>query len=469
MEGGRPEWLPSFGTAIFAAYTGGVGLLVNALALRGVHRARSSPASRRRAARERKRSVLRGLSARDRWGWSARPGSSTIKVKVARSKGWTLAGVGGLLLLVALLLSFGLIWVEFNEETTLTEVVAASWAPIFAVVLVGVAIQTLRLVLVRPRMWVADDEIVIWDGLLLWKVLRIPRTALAAIHYGEPLMCQVNEDVAPLTPFREELNLVLRMRDDITLPARRLRCGNWFWVVLALKDRIPQTSMPQRGRLVRELCVRVKEPRRVATDLDRWLGESEAFPPQFTPVDHAHYGTVHTHRGVGGTRVKIKGRLPQPVLAEIVNEGDGTLRAWLRRTEFGGGTPVAVCGPGAPPATTVLHDRLLSGKALTKRFLYVESEGRWTVTISGPERARAFAGSTTGRGPEVLAYQGPAGIAVVTCPDGQPHQVRLYGPNLDPLPGCDPVASTVMLSRRLGASPHRPGARSPSRRRRWSR
>lgn len=215
--------MPSFGTAIFAAYTGGVGLLVNALALRGVHRARSSPASRRRAARERKRSVLRGLSARDRWGWSARPGSSTIKVKVARSKGWTLAGVGGLLLLVALLLSFGLIWVEFNEETTLTEVVAASWAPIFAVVLVGVAIQTLRLVLVRPRMWVADDEIVIWDGLLLWKVLRIPRTALAAIHYGEPLMCQVNEDVAPLTPFREELNLVLRMRDDITLPARR--CG----------------------------------------------------------------------------------------------------------------------------------------------------------------------------------------------------------------------------------------------------
>ncbi len=453
MEGGRPEWLPSFGAAIFAAYTGGVGLLVNALALRGVHRARSSPASRRRVARERKGSVLRSLSDRARWGWSARPGSSTIKVKVARSKGWTLAGVGVLLLLVVMLLSFGLIWVEFNEETTLTEVAAASWAPIFAVVLVGVAIQTLRLVLVRPRMWVTDDEIVIWDGLLLWKVLRIPRTALAAIHYGEPLMCQVEEDVAQLTPFREELNLVLRMRDDITLPARRLRCGNWFWVVLALKDRIPQTSMPQRGRQVRQLCLRVKEPRRVATDLDRWLGESEALPPQFTPVDHAHYGTVRTHRGVGGTRVKIKGRLPQPVLAEIVNEGDGTLRAWLRRTEFGGGTPVAVCGPGAPPATTVLHDRLLSDKALTKRFLYVESEGRWRVTISGPERAREFTGSTTGRGPEVLAYQGPAGIAVVTCPDGQPHQVRLYGPNLDPLPGCDPVASTVMLSRPPGGEP----------------
>lgn len=468
MEGGRPEWLPSFGTAIFAAYTEGVGLLVNALALRGVHRARSSPASRRRAARERKRSVLRGLSARDRWGWSARPGSSTIKVKVARSKGWTLAGVGGLLLLVALLLSFGLIWVEFNEETTLTEVVAASWAPIFAVVLVGVAIQTLRLVLVRPRMWVTDDEIVIWDGLLLWKVLRIPRTALAAIPYGEPLMCQVNEDVAQLTPFREELNLVLRMRDDITLPARRLRCGNWFWVVLALKDRIPQTSMPQRGRLVRELCVRVKEPRRVATDLDRWLGKARrsrrSSRRSITPI------TARSTRTAASAGRASRSRDGSPAGAGRDRERGRRDAAGLASTHrVRRGTPVAVCGPGAPPATTVLHDRLLSGKALTKRFLYVESEGRWTVTISGPERARAFAGSTTGRGPEVLAYQGPAGIAVVTCPDGQPHQVRLYGPNLDPLPGCDPVASTVMLSRPPGVSPHRPGARSPSRRRRWSR
>ncbi|WP_067794581.1 hypothetical protein [Actinomadura formosensis] len=448
MKGGSPDWGQPFGTVVLAAFTGSLGVGLNAAVLWGVHRTRPSRAARRRQAGERGRPALRDLAGRDRWGWSARPGSSTIRVKMARSKGRTLAGTVCLLSLVASLLLFGLIWVVFNKEITRAELVAGLWAPLFAVVLVGVAVQTLRLVLVRPRMWVTDDEIVIWDGLLLWKVLRIPRTAVAAVHCGdEPGRGQVKGGVAQLTPFREELNLVLRMRDDISLPARRLRWGNWFWVMLTLKDPDPQTGMPQRGRPVRRLCLRVKEPRRVAADLDRWLAEDETLPsPGFAPVDHARHGTVRTHRGVGGSRVKIRGRLPQPVLAEFVNEGPGTLRAWLRRTEFGRGTPVVVCGPGAPPATTVLDDRLVSDKALTKRFLYVESEGRWTVTVSGPERARGFTGSATGSGSEVLAYQGPAGIAVVTCPGGQPHQVHLHGPNLAALHGCDPVASTAVLS-----------------------
>ncbi|MGW5410208.1 hypothetical protein [Actinomadura geliboluensis] len=45
------------------------------------------------------------------------------------------------------------------------------------------------------------------------------------------------------------------------------------------------------------------------------------------PVDHPHDGTVRTYRGVGAARVKIKGRLPQLVLAEFAHEGPGTLRA----------------------------------------------------------------------------------------------------------------------------------------------
>ncbi|MEV0661745.1 hypothetical protein ACIBI3_04830 [Actinomadura luteofluorescens] len=451
MRGGPPERGQPFSAGVLAAITGGLGVGLNAMVLWGVRRTRAASALRRRQARERGSSALRDLVDRDRWGWSARPGSTRVRVKMARSRGRTLAGTVGLLSLVGLLLMFGLIWAVFNKETTGAELVAASWSPLFAVVLVGVAIQTLRLVLVRPRMWVTDDEIVIWDALLLWKVLRIPRTAVAAIHYGDgPGRCRVEEGVAELTPFREELNLVLRMRDVISLPARRLRWGNWFWVLLTLRDLHPQTGMPQRGRLVRRLSLRVKEPRRVATELDRWLAEGETLPPESKPVDHAHYGIVRAHRGVGAARVKIKGRLPQPVLAEFVNEGPGTLRAWLRRTEFGRGTPVVVCGPGAPPATTVLDDRSVSDKALTKRFLSVESEGRWTVTISGPERARGFTGSATGSGTEVLSYQGPAGIAVVTCPGGHPHQVHLHGPNLSPLHGCDPVASAAVLSPRPG-------------------
>ncbi|MFG2087534.1 MULTISPECIES: hypothetical protein [unclassified Spirillospora] len=448
VQGGSPEWGQPVSIGILTAMTGGLGVGLNAMVLWGVYWTRASPASRRRQAGERGRFALRDLADPDRWGWSARPGSSTIRVKMARSKRRTLAGAVGLLTLAASLPLFGLIWVEFNKETTQAELAAGSWSLLFALVLGGVAIQTLRLVLARPRMWVTDDEIVIWDALLLWKVLRIPRTAITAVRYGdEPRPYQVEEDVAQLTPFHEELNLVLRMRDDISLPARRLRWGNWFWVMLTLKDLDPRTGMPQRGHRVRRLCLRVKEPRRVATELDHWLAEGETLPPPaLEPVDHAHYGTVRTHRGVGGTRVKIKGRLPRPVLAEFGNQGSGTLQAWLRRTEFGQGTPVAVCGPGAPPAMIVLDDRLVSDKALTKRFLYVESQGRWTVTVSGPERARRFTASATGSGPEVLDYRGPAGIAVVTCPGGQPHQIHLHGPDLAALHGCDPLASTAVLS-----------------------
>lgn len=445
VKGGSPEWGEPFGVGLFVALTGSLGVGLNAMVLWGVYWTRASPASRRRQARGRGGSRVHGLADRDRWGWSARPDSSAVGVKIARSKGRTLGGAVGLLSLVALLLLFGLIWAEFNEETTRAELVGGLWWPLFAVVFTGVAVQTLRLVLARPRMWVTDDEIVIWDAVLLWKVLRIPRTEIAAIHYGdEPRRRRVDEGVAQLTPFREELNLALQMRDAISLPARRLRWGNWFWVMLTLRDLDPQTGMPQRGRLVRRLSLRVKDPRRVAIDLDRWLAEGEALPSaEFEPVDHSHYGTVRTHRGVGAARVKIKGPLPQPVLAEFRNEGSGTLRAWLRRTEFGRGTPVVVCEPGTPPATIVLDDRLVSDKALTRRFLHVEAEGRWTVTIGGPDRARPFTGSATGSGTEVLSYQGPAGIAVVTSPDEQPHQVHLYGPNLAALHGCDPVVSTA--------------------------
>lgn len=451
MRGGSPEWGEPVGAGVVAALAGVSGAALNAKVVWDVLRARAAPAPRRRQERKRGRPAPRDLADRDRWGPPVRSGSAGIRVRMARSKRRTLAGTACLLALVAMLLLFGLYWAD--EETTAAELVAGSWAPLFAAVLAGVTVQTLRLVLLRPRMRVTEDEIVIRDPLLLRKALRIPRAAIAAIHYGDEPGRRADEDTVRLTPFREELNLVLRLRYDISLPVRRLRWGNWFWVMLTLNGLDPVPAIPRRVRRFRLLRLRVKEPRRAATDLDRWLGEGQA-PPAPAPVEDADSGTPRTHRGVGDARIKIKGRMPRPVLAEFEHEGPGTLRAWLRRGEFGRGTPVVECGPGAPPARAVLDDRTISGKALTKRFLHVESEGRWTVTISGPERAPTFTRSATGSGPEVLGYRGPAGIAVLTCPPGrQPHQIHLHGPDLAALHGCDPVVSGT--PQRDGSPPNR--------------
>ncbi|TDB84692.1 hypothetical protein E1264_23815 [Actinomadura sp. KC216] len=335
----------------------------------------------------------------------------------------------------------GAIWFVGRAGASVIESIVAVWALVLMAVVATVTVQMLRLVLVRPRMWVAGDEIVIWDGLLLWKALRIPRTSIAAVRHGGEPDRRHHEEAAHLTPFGQEVNLVLRLRDALPLPARRLRWGNWFWVMLSSSGDASRPTIPQRGRPVRSLWLRVKAPRRVAIELDRWLMDEETAPPQrFTSVDHVFYGRLRTYHGAGNTRLKIKGRLVQPVLAEFAYEGSGTLRGSLRRTEFGRGVPVVACGPGPTAAVIVLDDRLVTEEEAARRFLNIEAEGSWTVTIGGPDRARSFTRSATGHGPEVLTYEGPPGIAVLTSPGGEFHEVHLRGPDLSALYGGDPVA-----------------------------
>ncbi|WUI00030.1 hypothetical protein OHR68_42205 [Spirillospora sp. NBC_00431] len=436
--GGSPAWGEAVGAGFVAIVVGGAGAGLVAWALWGVHRTRPSRASRGQEAKGRGRRVVRDFASRDRWGWTARPDSVVIRVKVDRPWGRTIAVAVSLIALVSATPLVVAGWFAIREGAGLVVSVASAWLLVLSAVLVTVTIPALRLVLVRPRVWVTEDEIVIWDGLLLWKVLRIPRAGVAAVRHSGGLGRR-HADAVQLSPFGDEVNLVLRLREATCLPARRLRWGNWIWV-LASSNYDWGPTIPQRGHRASLLRLRVKEPRRVATELDRWLTRETDTPPEPVPVDHVHYGRVRTHRGVGGSRLKVKGRLPQPVLAEFANEGPDALRVSLRRTEFGRGTPMLSCGPGAPPASMVLDDAWVADKALTNRFLHIESGGPWTVTISGPERSRAFTRSVSGHGPEVLTYQGPPGIAVMTCPNGEPHEIHLRGPDLAGLYGRDPAA-----------------------------
>ncbi|MGI5207627.1 hypothetical protein ACQEU6_39365 [Spirillospora sp. CA-108201] len=453
--GASPDWSEAVGVGFVAALTGGLGAGSTGRVLWGVRRTRPPRSSRRRAARSRGRSAMRDLAGRDRWGWTARPGRSVVRVKVARSWGRTVAAVVVLVPLGAATPSLLAGWWTRLEGTTVIETIAGSWWPVVLAVTATVAIQTLRLALMRPRMWVTEEEVVIWDGLLLWKALRIPRTGLAAVRCPEPGR-RHEEEAARLTPFGEETNLVLRTRDAVRLPARRLRWGNWFWVMLSSRGHGPGPTIPQRGRPVRSLELRVREPRRTVADLDRWLGEKEETArPRPASDDHAYHGRLRTYRGTGSRRLRIKGRLPQPVIAEFAGEGPGTLRASLRRTEFGRGTPLVSCGPGARAAATVLDDRWVADAELTSRFVHVEAEGPWTVTVGGPERSRSFGRSTTGHGPEVLRYEGSPGVAVLTCPDGGFHEIHLRGPDLSSLYGRGSVAAAGMPGAEVSSAPSR--------------
>ncbi|MFC9977175.1 hypothetical protein ACFVH6_40385 [Spirillospora sp. NPDC127200] len=375
-----------------------------------------------------------GLAKRDRWGAFARP-RRAVPVKLERSKASLLAAP--LVALPAVAVP-AMLWpvvtgAEFPEQR-----VVAAWG-IAVCVLVGMAaVQLLRAAVLPPRLWLGDDELVLWDAVLFWRVLRVGRDDIAGVgllRNGPESDDEAAE--AEVSPFAEGLNLGILLRRDRTLPARKLRWGNWVWL-LDFKGRVPpvRPRLPLRGQAYHRLTLRAADPEHAVLVMGRWLArpvDTPQPPEALPPADHFLDRRPRTHHGDGHGRLTISGAMPQPVLVEIGRRGDRGL------TMRSGGSEVRV-PPGPRPARTVID-----ADPGTKRALRVRTNGPWTAVLAGPESARPFSGTASGRGPDVLAYRGPAGIAAVT---GDPHavyEVRLRAPDLTDLSDGGPLAEVLTL------------------------
>lgn len=424
---GSPERGEAISALVFGLLFGAIGLV--GAAVLAVRTPWAELPGRLRAVdpAEALRTWARELFTADRWGWSAR-GPSAVPVKIvrapARTYGWALAYPFVLLAAIGSA-GAGTELLLHDDPAGFDELLFNLFFAAALAVPVTPAVQIGRMLLLRPRLRVRDDEIVIRDSVLLWKAARIRRADIAAVRAtGENTGGRLGADGhAELTPFREPLNLDLLLRTGVRLPGRRRRWGNWIWLISRGTDRrlADRPLLPRRGERYRRISLRVSDPERVADDLRRWLGVPETPPrrPGFEPADHFLYGRRAVRTGTGDRSLTIKeSSAPQPVLAEIANDGAARMRVLAGRPGLRAGEPLASV-PGGASARLVVD-----GGAR----LRVKAAGAWTVAFGGPETARAFDRTVSGRGRDVVRYEGPPGIGILT--EGGADEVLLRGADL---------------------------------------
>jgi len=413
---------------IFGSLAGLLGAAVILLVVRRTPWSRVRRRPRGRSVIAACRGWVRGILEPDRWDVSTW-GRSDVRVRVIRSP-WRTIAWGTAWPLFAFF-AFGLLAMPLEELPRTVEFedrLVLLWFPLLSVFLTGMAVQIGRLLVLRPRMRVTGDAILLRDSVLLWKTVRIRREDIAAVHHktGGYL---VPGRYAELTPFREEPNLHLLLRAERRLPGRHLRWGNWIWLVES-RQFADRPRLPRRDETYRRISLRVRQPERTAEELRRRLGQGPSVPvvrkPRFQPTDHFMDGRSSTHHGVGDRTITIKGALPQPVVARISNDGPTVLDATLHQTEHGRGRALVSMRAGRAPVRVVLADGPRRGD---ERYLRIRASGSWTVTLSGPETAPEFDSEIHGEGADVVAYTGPSGIGVLTGNTGAA-QVLLRRPDL---------------------------------------
>lgn len=139
-------------------------------------------------------------------------------------------------------------------------------------------VQTVRALLSRPRLTLEADALVIHDAVFLRKGARIARERIVEVDRLDwkdaEVSCRVRYDTTELTPFREPLNVEVRLRGDHGFaPARRLHHGTWIWRC-ARWDRSPQFPVP--GNRYRRIRVRARHPVDALTALTVWATSSAA-------------------------------------------------------------------------------------------------------------------------------------------------------------------------------------------------
>ncbi|WP_331755286.1 hypothetical protein OG936_38710 (plasmid) [Streptomyces sp. NBC_00846] len=144
-------------------------------------------------------------------------------------------------------LAFGLDAAAGQPDVLGTAMAVAAGAASFATV--PAQVETVRALLSRPRLTLETDALVIHDPVFLRKGARIARERIAEadrLDWKEAeVSFRIGYDTTELTPFREPLNVEVRLRGDHGFAsARRLHRGTWIWHLPRRSDRSPQFPVP---------------------------------------------------------------------------------------------------------------------------------------------------------------------------------------------------------------------------------
>ncbi|WPW26032.1 hypothetical protein P6B95_00055 [Streptomyces atratus] len=174
-------------------------------------------------------------------------------------------------------LTFGLGAVAGQPDVLGTAMAVAAGAASFATV--PAQVQTVRALLSRPRLALETDALVIHDPVFLRKGARIARERIAEADRLDwkdaEVSFRIGYDTTELTPFREPLNMEVRLRGDHGFAsARRLHHGTCIWRFARRWDRSPQFPVP--GDRYRRIRIRARHPVDALTALTEWVTSSAA-------------------------------------------------------------------------------------------------------------------------------------------------------------------------------------------------
>ncbi|MFF9593657.1 hypothetical protein ACF1FX_31425 [Streptomyces sp. NPDC014646] len=181
-------------------------------------------------------------------------------------------------------LTIGLDTVAGQPDVRGAAMAAAAGTASFATV--PAQVQTVRALLSRPRLALETDALVIHDAVFLREGARIAREQIAEVDRLDwkdaGVSFRIDYDTIELTPFREPLNVEVRLRGDHGFASvRRLHHGTWIWRFARRWDRSPQFPVP--GDRHRRIRIRAKHPVDALTALTEWVTSSAAPDAGRTP------------------------------------------------------------------------------------------------------------------------------------------------------------------------------------------
>lgn len=193
----------------------------------------------------------------------------------------------------------------------------------------------------------------------------------------------------------------------------------------------PESMKPDwyKERVVRYDAMRGVMADIAEADAAVFAGAAESKPLVAAP-SHADY------EDSGTACLEVDGYRPLPLVLEIETTPAGLLWVWAGRMPSAVNNSLGCIWPGNTSARVVLDDReLADGEPLAVRYVQIEAHGPWRVAFRTIDDLPTFEAEAGGRGPDVLHYVGPPGIAVFRQGGGSSFSLTLRDSTLARRPG----------------------------------